>query len=96
MFETWSPKVMAFYSMAIMMIPAAILTISVLISTAMNVISRNLSLNSNTPIGSGIDKLSGNIHFVTFICVLLMNFAAAGLLISGVWALIDLAVGLVS
>jgi len=90
MFETWSAKDLAFYSMAIMMIPAAVLTVSVLISTAMNIISRNLSLSNNTPVGSIIDKLSGNIHFVTFICVLLMNIAAAGLLISGAWALLEL------
>jgi len=90
MFETWSAKDLAFYSMAIMMIPAAVLTISVLISTAMNVISRNLSLSNNTSVGNIIGKVSGNIHFVTFICVLLMNIAAVALLISGVWALLEL------
>jgi len=94
MFETWTPKSLAFFSMAVMMIPAAVLTISVLISTAINVISRNLSLNTHTGVGSAIDKLSGNVYYVAFICVLLMNIAAAVLLISGVWALLEMAIAL--
>jgi len=96
MFETWSAKDLAFYSIAIMMVPAVILIIAVLISTAMDVISRNLSLSNNTSVGNIIEKLSGNIHFVTFICVLLMNVAAAGLLISGIWALLELIIELLS
>ena len=96
MMEEWTPITLASISVAILMVPAALVVFSIVLSIVITYLNKNCLNNSSSGLVITLDKIGAEINYLAFIGVILMNFAAAGLLISGIWAILNFIVDMFS
>jgi len=90
----WTPVTLAKISLMIMFIPAGLTVFTVIASILMAMVAELTGIKKDSKLGKKIDLAAGNIFYLTYISVFIINIMAAGLLISGVWALVNWVAGL--
>lgn len=96
MIDDWSPATLAKLSLIIMAIPAGLTVLAVLISIAMGKIIDIAGIDKESEKAIKMDKAAGNIFYVAYISVGVLNFMMLGLFISAVWALVNFIIKLFS
>lgn len=89
MIETWSPVALAKLSLMVLFIPAGLTILAVIFSIILGLIADLTGVDKESPIGITLDKMAGNIFYIAFLSVIVMNITAVGLIASGIWAVLQ-------
>jgi len=96
MLDDWSPTTLAKLSLIIMFIPAGLTVIVVIVSILIDIISEFAGIKKDSAVGMKLNNVDGNIIYVAFLSVVVINVAAVGLFISGIWAVVNYFVALIN
>jgi len=89
MIYDWSPVTLAKLSLMVMFIPAGLTVIAVVVSTLIGLFVKVLHIDNSSTLSIRLNEFGGSIFYVAFLSVIVINVMVLGLVISGVWALLD-------
>jgi len=96
MLDDWSPTTLAKLSLMIMFVPAGLTVIVVIVSILIDIILEFTGIKKDSAVGMKLNKVDGNILYIAFLSVVLINVAAVGLIFSGLWAVLNYFFALIS
>jgi len=89
MIESWSPVALAKLSLIIMFIPAGLTVIVVIVSILLDLFSKFTGIKKDSVTSIQLNKTDSRILYIVYLSIIIMNVAAIGLFVSGIWAVVD-------